>query len=62
MVSKRKQNTCNRLHNVTKWTVLVTYLLESIISVNKKYSIIPSDVSKRNTFAVETLQNESKST
>ena len=42
--------------------MLVTYLLESIISVNKKYGIVPSDISKRNTFAVKTLQNESKST
>ena len=61
-VSKWKQNTCNRLHNVTKRTISVTYLLESIISVNKKYGIASSDISKRNTFAVKTLQNESKST
>ena len=61
-VSKWKQNTCNRLHNVTKWTISVIHLLESIISVNKKYGILPFGISKRNTFAVKTLQNESKST
>ena len=60
-VSKRKQNTCNRLQSVTKWTISVTYLLESIISVNKKYGVMPSSISKRNTCAVKTLQNESKS-